>query len=147
MSATLIGGDPISALEDELANLPTAPVPPRIANFIRRRVRVTMTRWGETAILIRGDVVTPDFEINTLAVFRMTRAEDMVGEIDQNAMDVIIDQQALIDSGWPVPMKKGDSIIRWPGDATRERVYTFEETPMTFVIGGEDVLTRGKVKG
>lgn len=147
MSSTLIGGDPIAALEDELANLPTAPLPPRISNFIRRRIRVTLRRWGEPALLIRGDLHAPTAEINSLAVFRMTRADEMVGEVNQNSMDVIIDQQALLDGAWPVPMKKGDTIIRWPGDAARERVYTFEETPMAFVIGGEDVLTRGKVKG
>lgn len=142
-----ISGNPLGALEDELQNLAAIPVTPAISNFIRKRVRVAMLRAGEDAILVRGDPITPTASASIFAVFRMTMSEQMAGEFRQNDMDCIVDPESVRVAGFPTPLEKNDRVIRWPGDLTKERVFTFVESPMAFVVGDEDVLYRGRVRG
>ncbi|MBY0421860.1 MAG: hypothetical protein K2Q06_06115 [Parvularculaceae bacterium] len=139
-----IGDLAIGDIEAEVAAAVAACVPGERARFIRRRIAAMFVRRGaENARLKR---VEGGATLNVLSVWTMTRAEELVGEVKQSDQTVLIEPTAFDGAGWPLPIRRGDRIVRWPGEA-REAVHTVIETPGVFASGSYDLLYRLIVRG
>lgn len=114
------------------------------ARFFRKRLLAMFRRRGaETSKLVRVATNTP---INVLTVWTMTRAEELVGEVRQSDQTVLVEASAFDGTGWPLPIRKGDRLVRWPQQA-RESAATVLETPAVHTMDGYDLLYRLIVRG
>lgn len=142
-----IGDLAIGDIEAVAASAASPSTPCSKAAFVRARLLAAFQRRGaETAKVIRLDAAQGDRAVNVIAVFVMTRSEELVGEVRQSDMTVLVHPAAFDNTGFPLPLRKGDRIVRNPGLA-RERVYTTLETPAIYAAGETDLLYRLIVRG
>jgi hypothetical protein len=139
-----IGDLAIGDIEAAAAAIVAACVPGARARFLRARIAAMFTRRGaELATLKRPEGAAT---INVVSVWAMTRAEELVGEVKQSDQTVLIEPTAFDGAGWPLPIRRGDRLVRWRGEA-REATHTVIETPGVFTAGDYDLLYRVIVRG
>lgn len=141
-----IGDDAIGDITGAAQLAVNGCLPGAAARRLRARLLAAFKRRGaENSKVIRLD--TPDdMPVNVLAIWLMTRAEELVGEVKQSDMTVLVHPAAFDASGFELPLRKGDRIVRWPGQP-REQVYTTLETPANYTTGDIDLLYRMIARG
>ena len=145
-ASTAIADLAIGDIEPAIAAL-AAVVPCSKAEFVRERLLQAFLRRGaENSAIMRLNSAVNDIPINVLAVWVMTRSEELVGEVRQSDMTVLVHPAAFDGTQFPLPLRKGDRITRWPGEP-RESVHTCIETPAVYTAGGVDLLYRLIARG
>lgn len=76
--------------------------------------RAAIDRWGHTVTFKRITGSIPNQTTTTKdckAIVSGYRPEELVGGITVGSRKVIVSETALSDAGFPIPVKKGDSVI------------------------------------
>jgi hypothetical protein len=142
-----IGDGAIGDIETLAAFAASGCLPQAKGLFIRNRLLGAFRRRGaENSPATRLDAASGDKSVNILAVWVMTRSEELIGEVRQSDMTVLVHPAAFEGTGFPLPLRKGDRVTRWPLQ-TRERVHTAIETPAVYAAGDVDLLYRLIVRG
>lgn len=145
--AGAIGDLAIGDVEDAVGSFAASSVclPAARVLFWRDRILAAFMRRGaENSIVYRE--AQPGVDVNVVAVWLMTRSEELVGEVRQSDMTVLVHPQAFEGTGFTTPLRKGDRIVRFPGEA-REHVFTCLETPGLYTASGVDLLYRLIARG
>lgn len=146
-SGSAIADLAIGDVEAAAAAAVAAGLPCDKARFVRNRLLLAFKRRGaENSQIIRLNAAQGDVPLNVLAIWVMTRSEELVGEVRQSDMTVLVHPSAFDGTGFQLPLRKGDRIIRAPGTA-RERVYTTLETPGDYRTDSVDLIYRLIVRG
>lgn len=144
--AVAIGDDAIGDIVGAAQLAASGCLPGAAARRLRARLLAAFIRRGaENSKVIRLGSPS-DMPVNVLAIWLMTRAEELVGEVKQSDMTVLVHPAAFDGAGFGLPLRKGDRIVRWPGQP-REQVYTTLETPGNFTAGDVDLLYRLIARG
>lgn len=143
MSPVALGDLAIGDFDALAGGLASCP-PGGRARFLRTRIRKMFERRG--AELVRIIDTASGAAINVLSVWRALRAEDLVGEVKQSDLAVVVEALGFEGAGFPLPLKKGVRILRWPG-LDREHVHSALERPAVETMSGYDLLYRMIVRG
>lgn len=142
-----IGGDAIGSLEAELllAAQMAGCTGDAIGAFVRRRFSAAMVRRrSEFAAVIRPGL--SGVRVLARSIWLAIRAEDLVGEIVQSDASVIIDAAPFDAALLPLPLAKGDRLVRFSGTA-REQVFTLLERAHIAHVAPYDIYYRANVRG
>lgn len=142
-----IGAEAIGSIEALASAASAAAFGCDKAGLVRDRLLAAFIRRGaEASVITRLDAAVSDIPVNVLAVWVMTRSEELVGEVRQSDMTVLVHPAAFDTVNFTLPLRKGDRVTRGPGLA-REHVHTVLETPAVYTIGAVDILYRLIVRG